>query len=87
MPEYVYTYARLDPRAIEDSILNNNQYPLAGTFGTEFDVLEALEKVAMNDIDYSELYRRMACVLHKLLNIPAAKNFMASSMLPPWTSS
>lgn len=76
MPEYVHTYARIDPRTVEDSILNNSQYPLAGTFNGEGDVLEALEKVALNDSDYSELYRRMACVLHKILNIPAAKNFL-----------
>jgi hypothetical protein len=76
LPEYFTHHAMTDISSMTDTILNNNQYPLMGTFTSEAEVSEAMEKVAADTSNYSELYRRMACVLHKLLAVPASKNFL-----------
>ncbi len=75
IPDYVRNHATIDPRSMSDSILSNNQYPLASTFGTEVVLMDQLSDVA-TDKEYSDAYQRMAVILLKLLVLGCAKNFI-----------
>ena len=75
IPDYVHNHPTIDLSSMTDSILSNNQYPLASTFGTEVVLMDQLSAV-VTDKEYSDTYQRMAVILLKLLLLGAAKHFI-----------